>query len=74
MLLAYYGRITPFWSGSFRIVMVPSPAEGMGQNGLAKAEGTSVSSMVFSRGISCFDVQIRRRFSTNSAGGRHILL
>nr|GEX04063.1 dihydrolipoamide acetyltransferase, long form protein [Tanacetum cinerariifolium] len=91
MLLAYYGRITPFWFGGFRIVMVLSPTERMeiahhafgddiclckscigsasstpmftrsyraanttkGQNGLAaKAEGTSVSGMVLSRGIS----------------------
>nr|GEW81174.1 lipase, class 3 [Tanacetum cinerariifolium] len=53
MLMAYYGRITPFWFGSFRIVMVMSPTERMGQNGLAaNAEGTSVSGMVFTIYIS----------------------
>nr|GEY44023.1 hypothetical protein [Tanacetum cinerariifolium] len=29
MLLVYYGRITPFWFGGFRIVMVLSPTERM---------------------------------------------
>ncbi|XP_071715556.1 dihydrolipoyllysine-residue acetyltransferase component 2 of pyruvate dehydrogenase complex, mitochondrial-like [Rutidosis leptorrhynchoides] len=35
-------------------------------NAGAKAEKTSFNGMVFSRGISCSDVQLRRRFSTNS--------
>lgn len=37
------------------------------QNGpAARAERAAVSGMVFSRGISCSDVQLRRSFSTNS--------
>ncbi|PWA23293.1 hypothetical protein CTI12_AA629130 [Artemisia annua] len=53
---------TPMFTRSYRAVNTTK-----GQNGLAaKADQTSVSGMVFSRGISCSDVQIRRRFSTNS--------
>ncbi|KAK1416902.1 hypothetical protein QVD17_26021 [Tagetes erecta] len=37
------------------------------QNGLAaRIEGNSVSGLVFSRGILCSDVQLRRSFATNS--------
>nr|GEU52466.1 hypothetical protein [Tanacetum cinerariifolium] len=60
MLLAYYGRITPFWFGGFRIVMVLSPTERMGQNGLAaKAEGTSRFTLASSLDtlIPCFHVE-----------------
>lgn len=53
---------TPMFTRNYRAVNTTK-----GQNGLAaKADQTSVSGMVFSRGISCSDVQIRRRFSTNS--------
>ncbi|KAI3775121.1 hypothetical protein L1987_49689 [Smallanthus sonchifolius] len=53
---------TPMFTRSYRTVNSTKV-----QNGLAaRAEGSSVSGMVFSRGNSCSDVQLRRSFATNS--------
>ncbi|XP_024979338.1 dihydrolipoyllysine-residue acetyltransferase component 3 of pyruvate dehydrogenase complex, mitochondrial [Cynara cardunculus var. scolymus] len=53
---------TPIFTRSYRAA---NPTKV--QNGLAvRTEGTSVSGMVFSRGISCNNAQLGRRFSTNS--------
>ncbi|KAL7597963.1 hypothetical protein Lser_V15G25316 [Lactuca serriola] len=52
---------TPMFTRSYRV----NPTKG--QNGLAvRAEGTSVSGMMFSRAISCSDVQVKRSFSSSS--------
>ncbi|CAI9286282.1 unnamed protein product [Lactuca saligna] len=52
---------TPMFTRSYRV----NPTKG--QNGLAVgAEGTSVGGMMFSRAISCSDVQVKRSFSSSS--------
>nr|XP_043623360.1 dihydrolipoyllysine-residue acetyltransferase component 2 of pyruvate dehydrogenase complex, mitochondrial [Erigeron canadensis] len=53
----------PMFSRSYRAVNSKRVHNGYA----ARAEGRSSSGMVFSRGISCSDVQLRRRFSSNSA-------
>ncbi|KAI3789813.1 hypothetical protein L2E82_02617 [Cichorium intybus] len=53
---------TPMFTRSYRAV---NPTKG--QNGLAaRTQGTSASGMMFSRAISCSDVQVKRSFSSNS--------